>query len=102
MCVYAFDLDSLWSPQEDAECPLCLEEMDISDLNFKPCPCGYQVGILNLSFTFPSAHATFLLRFANSAGITSRRISTAAALRAGESIPMRRSSSSPYTQRSEC
>lgn len=29
--------------QEDAECPLCLEEMDISDLNFKPCPCGYQV-----------------------------------------------------------
>lgn len=32
-----------WLSQEDAECPLCLEEMDISDLNFKPCPCGYQV-----------------------------------------------------------
>ena len=29
--------------QEDQECPLCLEEMDISDLNFKPCVCGYQV-----------------------------------------------------------
>ncbi|KAF5379897.1 hypothetical protein D9757_007216 [Collybiopsis confluens] len=29
--------------QEDAECPLCLEEMDIADLNFKPCVCGYQI-----------------------------------------------------------
>jgi CCR4-NOT transcription complex subunit 4 len=34
-----------WDVQEDAECPLCLEEMDISDLNFKPCVCGYQVRI---------------------------------------------------------
>lgn len=25
------------------ECPLCLEEIDISDANFKPCPCGYQI-----------------------------------------------------------
>lgn len=31
------------SMQDDAECPLCLEEMDISEINFKPCPCGYQV-----------------------------------------------------------
>ncbi|KAI0654784.1 hypothetical protein C8Q70DRAFT_925216 [Cubamyces menziesii] len=37
--------DAYWSDDEaeNAECPLCLEEMDISDLNFKPCPCGYQV-----------------------------------------------------------
>lgn len=28
------------------DCPLCLEEMDISDLNFKPCACGYQVRLL--------------------------------------------------------
>ncbi|EJF62637.1 hypothetical protein DICSQDRAFT_160966 [Dichomitus squalens LYAD-421 SS1] len=37
--------DAYWSDDEadEAECPLCLEEMDISDLNFKPCPCGYQV-----------------------------------------------------------
>ncbi|KAJ6500570.1 hypothetical protein C8R45DRAFT_819975 [Mycena sanguinolenta] len=36
--------DAYWSDDEaeDAECPLCLEEMDISDLNFKPCMCGYQ------------------------------------------------------------
>lgn len=41
--------------QEDAECPLCLEEMDISDLNFKPCPCGYQVGV-SLAVLAASAH----------------------------------------------
>ncbi|TFK29817.1 hypothetical protein FA15DRAFT_663090 [Coprinopsis marcescibilis] len=36
--------DAYWSDEEeDAECPLCLEEMDISDLNFKPCVCGYQI-----------------------------------------------------------
>ncbi|GAO51503.1 hypothetical protein G7K_5602-t1 [Saitoella complicata NRRL Y-17804] len=29
--------------EEDLECPLCMEEMDLSDRNFKPCPCGYQV-----------------------------------------------------------
>lgn len=23
--------------------PLCVEEFDISDRNFRPCPCGYQV-----------------------------------------------------------
>ncbi|TEB35932.1 hypothetical protein FA13DRAFT_1810578 [Coprinellus micaceus] len=36
--------DAYWSDEEeDQECPLCLEEMDISDLNFKPCVCGYQI-----------------------------------------------------------
>ncbi|GJE87920.1 hypothetical protein PsYK624_040030 [Phanerochaete sordida] len=37
--------DAYWSDDEaeDADCPLCLEEMDISDVNFKPCPCGYQI-----------------------------------------------------------
>ncbi|KAF6765082.1 hypothetical protein DFP72DRAFT_870057 [Ephemerocybe angulata] len=36
--------DAYWSDEEeDQDCPLCLEEMDISDLNFKPCVCGYQI-----------------------------------------------------------
>ncbi|TIA88947.1 hypothetical protein E3P81_03188 [Wallemia ichthyophaga] len=36
--------DAYWSDdEEDRDCPLCLDEMDISDLNFKPCPCGYQI-----------------------------------------------------------
>lgn len=30
----------------DADCPLCLEEMDEGDQLFKPCPCGYQVSKL--------------------------------------------------------
>ena len=29
--------------QDEMECPLCLEEIDVSDANFKPCPCGYQI-----------------------------------------------------------
>lgn len=35
--------DSFISENEEELCPLCVEEMDISDKNFKPCPCGYQV-----------------------------------------------------------
>ena len=91
--------------QEDAECPLCLEEMDISDLNFKPCPCGYQVRASAgpSSLELPSlTRGAALCRSASSAGTTSRRTSTADALRAGGSTLMRQSSSSRSTQRSEC
>ncbi|KAH8165142.1 hypothetical protein CIB48_g3083 [Xylaria polymorpha] len=28
---------------EDDTCPLCIEEFDLSDKNFRPCPCGYQI-----------------------------------------------------------
>ncbi|KAJ3176007.1 transcriptional repressor general negative regulator of transcription subunit 4 [Irineochytrium annulatum] len=31
------------SDDEDLECPLCMEEIDITDKYFKPCPCGYQI-----------------------------------------------------------
>ncbi|KAJ3125629.1 transcriptional repressor general negative regulator of transcription subunit 4 [Nowakowskiella sp. JEL0407] len=31
------------SSNEDLECPLCMEEIDITDKYFKPCPCGYQI-----------------------------------------------------------
>ncbi|KAJ3197300.1 transcriptional repressor general negative regulator of transcription subunit 4, partial [Dinochytrium kinnereticum] len=33
------------SEDEDLECPLCMEEIDITDKYFKPCPCGYQCKI---------------------------------------------------------
>eukprot|EP00798_Chlamydomonas_sp_ICE-L_P001941 gene1941-33352_t len=26
-----------------ANCPLCIEDLDATDLQFSPCPCGYQV-----------------------------------------------------------
>lgn len=41
--------------EEDAECPLCMEEMDLSDINFKPCPCGYQVRPVGPSMSGPRA-----------------------------------------------
>jgi RING/Ubox like zinc-binding domain len=31
------------SDEEVPECPLCLEELDPTDMAFKPCSCGYQV-----------------------------------------------------------
>ena len=31
------------SDSDDEVCPLCVEELDISDRNFLPCPCGYRV-----------------------------------------------------------
>ncbi|KAG0279043.1 transcriptional repressor general negative regulator of transcription subunit 4 [Linnemannia exigua] len=33
----------MMSDEEDYDCPLCMEELDISDRNFRPCPCGYQI-----------------------------------------------------------
>ena len=29
--------------EEDEKCPLCCEDLDVTDQNFFPCPCGYQV-----------------------------------------------------------
>lgn len=31
------------SDDEEEYCPLCIEPLDISDKNFFPCPCGYQI-----------------------------------------------------------
>jgi CCR4-NOT transcription complex subunit 4 len=28
---------------EIPQCPLCLEDLDITERNFAPCKCGYQV-----------------------------------------------------------
>lgn len=29
--------------EDDEKCPLCCEDLDVTDRNFFPCPCGYQV-----------------------------------------------------------
>lgn len=34
---------SFLSDDEEDYCPLCIETLDITDKNFKPCPCGYQI-----------------------------------------------------------
>ncbi|CAL9734085.1 general negative regulator of transcription subunit 4 [Monosporozyma servazzii] len=31
------------SDEEEEYCPLCIEPLDITDKNFFPCPCGYQI-----------------------------------------------------------
>ncbi len=33
------------SGEEPVECPLCMEPLEVDDLNFFPCTCGYQVCI---------------------------------------------------------
>jgi hypothetical protein len=38
-----------FNSDEDDFCPLCMEEIEVDDKYFKPCPCGYQVS-LDLSF----------------------------------------------------
>jgi len=36
--------DSLiFDDDEEETCPLCVEEFDLTDKGFKPCPCGYQI-----------------------------------------------------------
>ena len=29
--------------EDELLCPLCMDELDVGDRNFKPCQCGYQV-----------------------------------------------------------
>ncbi|KAJ8980412.1 hypothetical protein NQ317_009407 [Molorchus minor] len=31
------------SGEEQVECPLCMEPLEVDDLNFFPCTCGYQI-----------------------------------------------------------
>lgn len=31
------------SNEDAAECPLCMEPLEVDDLNFYPCTCGYQI-----------------------------------------------------------
>lgn len=35
--------------QDDPDCLLCAEPLDLSDLNFKPCQCGMQVSLSSFS-----------------------------------------------------
>lgn len=31
------------SGDDAVECPLCMEPLEVDDLNFFPCTCGYQI-----------------------------------------------------------
>lgn len=38
--------------EEQDDCPLCMEEFDATDKQFRPCKCGYQVRPYTLITTF--------------------------------------------------
>lgn len=35
------------------ECPLCMEPLEVDDLNFYPCTCGYQVRLSKKNLSVP-------------------------------------------------
>ncbi|GAB7338210.1 hypothetical protein MBLNU457_4548t2 [Dothideomycetes sp. NU457] len=35
--------DQFIDDDEEETCPLCVEEFDLGDKHFRPCPCGYQI-----------------------------------------------------------
>ncbi|EME49444.1 hypothetical protein DOTSEDRAFT_119679 [Dothistroma septosporum NZE10] len=35
--------DQFIDDDEEETCPLCVEELDLTDKGFRPCPCGYQI-----------------------------------------------------------
>lgn len=43
--------DQFVDDDDEECCPLCVEEFDLSDRNFRPCPCGYQVRCVPASGT---------------------------------------------------
>ena len=43
--------DQFVDDDEEEVCPLCVEEFDLSDKNFRPCPCGYQVRFFSKAAT---------------------------------------------------
>ena len=45
---------SSWRKANQLRSPLCIEEFDLSDKNFRPCPCGYQVRYLSLPHGAPT------------------------------------------------
>ena len=50
------------SDDEPQECPLCMEFLELDDINFYPCSCGYQVSFfLDFLSVFKIGKTTLLL-----------------------------------------
>lgn len=50
------------SGEEPVECPLCMEPLEVDDLNFFPCTCGYQVRI-NVNKAYSICEYGFIISF---------------------------------------
>lgn len=48
------------SAGEEDMCPICCNDIDLSDRNFYPCECGFQVR-RDLALTLPSLFSSFAL-----------------------------------------
>ena len=64
--------DQILDEDEEEVCPLCVEELDLSDKSFFPCPCHYQVCIFCAASL--KVKLTTFCRSANFATTTSRTI----------------------------
>ncbi|SAM06918.1 hypothetical protein [Absidia glauca] len=51
------------SDDEDYDCPLCMEELDIADRNFRPCTCGYQYTSLSYRLDSRREYSDELVEF---------------------------------------
>ncbi|CAB0012643.1 unnamed protein product [Nesidiocoris tenuis] len=93
------------SGEEQVECPLCMESLEVDDLNFFPCTCGYQVGrnfIFNLTLIrqfFQVSNRTSR-RFADSAGTGFEQTRTASARPVARRIQKTRPTSSRCPRKS--
>lgn len=43
VCFLLIFLRAIMSDEGEKTCPLCAEEMDLTDQQLKPCKCGYEV-----------------------------------------------------------
>jgi len=67
--------DQFIDDDEEETCPLCVEEFDLNDKCFRPCPCGYQVRPASLCLRIgEDADDVTTSRSASSVIIMSRRI----------------------------
>lgn len=64
--------DQVIDDDEAESCPLCIEELDLSDRNFFPCPCGYQVRSMLKFHYVLRFEADIPIRYVSSVTITSR------------------------------
>src|SRR4051794_8003537 len=84
---------------DEVLCPMCLDELDITDKNFKPCTCGYQV---SEHFFGHVADVTLLCRCAGFVGITSKKNAEESVLTAASLTAPRTTPSYPPIPKSAC
>lgn len=55
--------DQFIDEEEEETCPLCVEEFDLSDKAFRPCPCGYQACLRDVMTSSVLTHPLQVCQF---------------------------------------